>query len=1262
TWDYFEFSHIDTIRDMKTCYPVYTVAASPEYVWFAASASGVHQLHKVSGSMTTFDGTNSAIAGDWVWTIAVDGNYVWIGTYGHGVSRYQIPSSLWTCYRKADGLIDESVEDIELFEDEAWFGTHRGLSRLNVSTGAFQNYDVLNSDIGTMLIYAVGVDSQSVWLGPRLIHYNKETDVWTKIDTTATIFARKNIYSIEMEEDDVWFGANDGVIARYRKSPDEWIVYDSANTGCLAIVYDLDVDVNGLWFASFGDGAGHFDFQSNIWAKYDTTNSGLTHDNVTSVGIDGSYIWFGTLGGGISRFNISTNEWVTFDAASTGNSPYFDYIWSLAIDGDYIWAGSHSYGVYRYEKSTGEWENFNHLNSPLPERRVYDIAADRRHVWISVFATDNSPIPQRTGGVCRYGDVYPPVISHAPIYEEQPSAQPVLIISSINDNLTVKSATVNYRLSGDPNFRQAILSRRSGDTWIGQIPSVDVTPGVMEYYLSATDGRNNATHPYSSAINSPHRFPVYDSVPPRISASISSSQKYIASNTVINASVSIDGTGSTPSLQNIMLVQYSDLAAETALDSSEIEFSISWEEKSENSYSFTGSFNSGILPQMTRAVKLKITASDSGHDADGHPFETTVFSNPLFKYTGGGSSMAQISAPDSMAVVTGLVTISGTAYDENFKQYTVSYLDSLNQSNVIQSSFETRQDAMLASWNTDGLAEGTYQILLEVENMDAAISTAIVPVVLDTTHPRCEITNLSDNMITGGQVAVIGSAADRHFKEYYLEYGAGINPAKWNAVGGIFRHPVENDTLGTWNTLGMNGYHTLRLRVIDAAGLSSSITKTIIIDNTHTNAVISAPVDQQLVTQQVEIRGTVADANFKSYAVEYASAQNYDDWITIFRDTSVVNTGLLATWDTGDLNGSYCIRLTASDKNDFRKKDSVTVIVDNLPPVAEINSPKDSSQVGGIVPVYGSGADDNFAEYILEWGQGDDPSIWTKITGTRYLSPVHSGLLAEWNTEGKIGSYSLRLTSIDKLGYIAQDQIGVDIIGEIDSKLGGCVHSPDGVIKFCFPQNAISGNQFITINIDADAPVQNEDLLCPVYKIAPAGLKLSRHGVLHVKYNDTVLSKMTDQRKLAIVTHTEADSSWEILGGTMDTQEQSITTAVRNAGWYSLIEDKATGGDQELLDLSIEPRIFSPRGSGHNNEAHISFSLASDSQVTINIFNLAGRLVKKVCTNRYMSRGTNSIAWDGRDNAGNFNVSGLYIVTIHSGKKTATKTVMVLNN
>ena len=79
------------------------------------------------------------------------------------------------------------------------------------------------------------------------------------------------------------------------------------------------------------------------------------------------------------------------------------------------------------------------------------------------------------------------------------------------------------------------------------------------------------------------------------------------------------------------------------------------------------------------------------------------------------------------------------------------------------------------------------------------------------------------------------------------------------------------------------------------------------------------------------------------------------------------------------------------------------------------------------------------------------------------------------------------------------------------------------------------------------------------------------------------------------------------------------------------------------------------------NYATISFFLDDDSDVTLKIYNLNGRLVKVLRENIHMLSGTNAIDWDGRDKDGNYCATGLYIVTVEADGKVRKKTVMVSN-
>ncbi|MDA0815762.1 MAG: transglycosylase domain-containing protein [Chloroflexi bacterium] len=83
----------------------------------------------------------------------------------------------------------------------------------------------------------------------------------------------------------------------------------------------------------------------------------------------------------------------------------------------------------------------------------------------------------------------------------------------------------------------------------------------------------------------------------------------------------------------------------------------------------------------------------------------------------------------------------------------------------------------------------------------------------------------------------------------------------------------------------------------------------------------------------------------------------------------------------------------------------------NLP--ARIDSPAANSTVSGRVPVQGRATSDDFIQYRLDWGIGENPTSWARInSGTR---PVTSGTLGQWDTSLLAsGVYSLRLIVDDR--------------------------------------------------------------------------------------------------------------------------------------------------------------------------------------------------------------------------------------------------------
>jgi len=152
---------------------------------------------------------------------------------------------------------------------------------------------------------------------------------------------------------------------------------------------------------------------------------------------------------------------------------------------------------------------------------------------------------------------------------------------------------------------------------------------------------------------------------------------------------------------------------------------------------------------------------------------------------------------------------------------------------------------------------------------------------------------------------------------------------------------------------------------------------------------------------------------------------------------------------------------------------------------------------------------------------------------------------------------------------------------------------------------------------------------------------------------------------LAIFHRGDSNSDWKRLGGTVDALNQgaAITTAVRRLGAFAVFSGTAASGVGGVSSVDCQPRVFSPEGGGLNPETDISFDLGVASEVTIEIYDETGRLMRVVTENERMQPGGNAKAWDGKDADGDVVHSGMYIVVIRVGENVqAKKTVVVWNN
>jgi membrane peptidoglycan carboxypeptidase len=133
-------------------------------------------------------------------------------------------------------------------------------------------------------------------------------------------------------------------------------------------------------------------------------------------------------------------------------------------------------------------------------------------------------------------------------------------------------------------------------------------------------------------------------------------------------------------------------------------------------------------------------------------------------------------------------------------------------------------------------------------------------------------------------------------------------------------------------------------------------------------------------------------------------------------------TGLLATVFTPpELIESRVYLLIPENARDWARSAGLeippsTYDAIQAPPVnpkVNITAPELFSDVSDVVKIVGTASGENFAYYRVQVGKGLNPQEWIQL-GSDVLTPVESGVLAEWDTKGLSGLYAVKLLVVRK--------------------------------------------------------------------------------------------------------------------------------------------------------------------------------------------------------------------------------------------------------
>jgi len=291
--------------------------------------------------------------------VALDGEYVWLGTTA-GLVKFpeSVPSQAVT-YTTADGLLDNDVLSIAANDGEVWSGTAKGLNRFNGT-----NFVKYTSEDGLLngAVMAIDAGEDYVWLGldNGISRFDKSLGFisnwphsggWSPESGSGSVSLadKGGIYAdtIMLEDDTVWNAAFN--LTKTSVEGRDLKTYGCGDGLIHSRVVDFTSDPNYLWVVTLG-GITRIDRKDEKIQDKWYTKGGYDANPVISACHDGKYIWIVTKDG-LSRFDTQKQKYNTYFAC--WDLYKGGYVSKMKADDKNLWFATTN-GLWRMDKVAAE--------------------------------------------------------------------------------------------------------------------------------------------------------------------------------------------------------------------------------------------------------------------------------------------------------------------------------------------------------------------------------------------------------------------------------------------------------------------------------------------------------------------------------------------------------------------------------------------------------------------------------------------------------------------------------------------------------------------------------------------------------------------------------------------------------------------------------------------------------------------------------------------------------------------------------------------
>lgn len=509
-----------------------------------------------------------------------------------------------------------------------------------------------------------------------------------------------------------------------------------------------------------------------------------------------------------------------------------------------------------------------------------------------------------------------------------------------------------------------------------------------------------------------------------------------------------------------------------------------------NGLVITGSGNDGVLLSQPNVPELITVGANAVDD------KKASFSNY--------GAVVDICAPGTdRTTVPGntVATVGGTSisapYIAGVVQMVMSANPSLPNTEVESILKSTAADVDPTNYPGPDILCGAGRV-----NAYAAVLAALGS-AQDTTPPTVSITSPNSGATVSGMITVAATASDN----------VGVTKVDFAVDGQIKATDTSSLYSFLWDTSTIpNGAHTVAATAFDAAGNVGTHQITVSVSNapdtTPPTVTLNIPVEGAIVLGLVPVSASASDnvgvtkVNFfvltnPVYPLGTDTTLPYN----VFWDSTA--TSLDGSGNPQFPDGPYVLQVTALDAAFNYASDQHTVIVKNapdaVPPTVTITAPADGQQVGGLVSIQATAADNLGVKQVT-----------FSVDGVTLAIDTTAPYSAVWDSKGvKAGWHTITAIAQDMDGNPAQDSVAVETgVPDIDatkpdhtppvvtilSPANGAQLPNGGFVGVVVSASDASGISLLTIKIDGSLKASCAATTCS-YNWKMAGLPNGPHVV-----------------------------------------------------------------------------------------------------------------------------------------------------------------------